>query len=126
MQANELIWMGKRQFTQKARNNQGCDVSVRKSVSQGRTKARFIFRNGVGSVISETEYIQFSIPDARHIYFMSGDHDTGLKMSSQSKGICDNRYVQINKEADADEVVPFVGDFELRFDQECGFYYIQK
>lgn len=126
MKAEDMIWMGKRQFTQKARNNQGCDVSIRKSMCNGKTKARMTIRNGVSGVISETEYLQFSVPDVKHIYFMSGDKDTGLKMSSQDSLVSDNRYVQINKEEDAEEIVPFVGDYDLLFDQECSLYYIQK
>lgn len=126
MKIEDMVWMGKRQFSQKARNNQGCDISIRKSICNGKTKARFIMRNGVADVISETDYVQFSIPDGKHIYFMSGDRDTGLKMTSQDSIVCNNRYVQINKEEDAEALVAFSGDYELRYDQECGLYYVQK
>ena len=123
MKKEELIWMGKRTYTQKARKNACTDVSVRKSVVNGKTKARFIFRNGVGEMVSETEYIQFSIADGKRIYFMTGDENTGLKLTSQDSP---NRYVQINKECDAEELVPFVGDYMIKYDQECGLYNIAK
>jgi len=84
------------------------------------------FRNGAGNVISETDYLQFAVPDSKHIYFMSGDHDTGLKMSSQDSMVCDNRYVLTNKESDAEEVASFVGDYDLKYDEECKLYYIQR
>lgn len=126
MRADELIWLGKRQFSQKARTSQSCDVSIRKSICGGKTKARFILRNGIAKIISETEYLQFSVPDSKHIYFMSGDHNTGLKMTSQDSLISDNRYVQINKETDAEEIITFAGDYDLKYDKECGLYYVKK
>ena len=126
MKAENLLWNGKRHFSQKARNNKGCDVSVSKSVLNGKTTARFIFRNGIAGVVSETDYVQFAVPDAKHIYFMTGSADTGLKMSSSNKNASDNRYVTINKENDAEMVAPFTGDYSLHFDKECGYYYIKK
>ena len=126
MRTEDMLWLGKRQFTQKARNSQKCDVSIRKSFSQDKLKARFIFRNGAGGVVSETDYLQFAVPDSKHIYFMSGDHDTCLKMTSQDSMRCDNRYVLVNKEYDAEEVVSFAGDYNLKYDNECKLYYIQK
>lgn len=126
MKAEELMWMGKRQFTQKARKNQGCDISIKKSYSNNQLKMRFILRNGAANVVSETDYVQFAIPDSKHIYFMTGDHDTGLKMSSQKTMRCDNRYVMINKESDAQKIVKFVGDYDLKYDEECRLYYIHR
>lgn len=126
MKAEELVWMGKRQFSQKARRHQGCDISIRKSISNNKLKARFILRNGCANVVSETEYIQFAIPNAERLYFMTGDHDTGLKMSLQKAMNADNRYVLINKERDAQELVVFAGDYNLRYDSECSLYYIQR
>ena len=120
---DELIWMGKRSFTQKARKNTFSDVSVRKSIVNGKTKARFIFRNGVGEMVSETDYIQFAVVDDKKLYFMTGDENTGLKMTIQDTP---NRYVQINKECDAEVLLPFVGDYMLKYDQECGLYNISK
>ncbi len=126
MRAEDLKWMGKRQFTQKARNHQGCDVSIRKSLSKDKLKIRFILRNGSANVISETDYVQFAVSDTKRIYFMTGTHDTGLKMSAQKTMICDNRYVMINKEIDARELVSFVGDYNLQYDDECRLYYILR
>lgn len=123
MKKEDMMWMGKRSFTQKARKNQGCDISIRKSIVNGKTKARFTIRNGVADIISETDFLQFSITDERRIYFMTGDSDTGLKMSSQSSV---NRYVQINKECDAEELMPFVGDYSLSYDKECELYFISR
>ena|GEM_PF-3933845 len=126
MKTEEMLWMGKRNFTQKARSSQRCDVSIKKSYSQEKLKVRFTFRNGSGGIVSETEYLQFAVPDSKHIYFTSGDHDTGLKLSSQKSMCCDNRYVMVNKESDAEEIVSFVGDYNLKYDDECGLYYIQR
>lgn len=123
MKMDNMVWLGKRQFSQKARKAQGCDVSIRKSLCNGQTKARFTFRNGAGELVSETQYVQFSIPDERHIYFMTGDKDTGLKLSSQNS---DNRYVQINKERDAEELMPFIGDYGLSYDPECRLYFVSR
>ncbi len=123
----DMIWMGKRHFSQKARNRQSCDVSVRKSITQNKVKARFTLRNGLASTISETDYVQYAIhPKLNRVYFKSGDHDTGLKMSSQKKMLCDNRYVTINKEDDAKQLLSFIGDYNIAFDSERGLYYIQK
>lgn len=127
MKLDKMVWMGKRNFSQKARKNNSCDISIRKTIGtdNNRTKARFTIRNGVSQLISETEYIQFSIPDTKHIYFMTGTKETGLKMTSQDKE-SENRYVQINKASDAEELIPFCGDYEIKFDQECQLYYIKK
>ena len=63
MKLEDLSWMGKREFTQKARKSRACDISIRKSISDGKTKVRFIIRNGFYELISDTEFLQFSIAD---------------------------------------------------------------
>ena len=126
MKIDNMIWKGKRNFSQRARTNFSCDISVKSYLSAGKTKARFIIRNGMSALLSETDYLQFSIPDRKHIYFMTGSQNTGLKMTTQDKKEGGNRYVQINKEDDAEELVSFAGDYEICYDKECELYYIQR
>ncbi len=126
MKAENLLWNGKRNFSQKARKSEECDVTITKSIVKGKSKARLTFRNGMASIVSETDYIQFAVPDGRHIYFMSGTKDTGLKLSASGNNSSDNRYVTINKENDAEMVIPFTGDYSINFDKECGYYFIKK
>ena len=57
---------------------------------------------------------------------MTGTSDNGLKMTTTENAKVDNRYVTINRESDAVAILPFAGDYELLFDDECGLYYIQK
>ena len=94
--------------------------------NDGKTKVRFIIRNGFYKLISDTEFLQFSIADRKHLYFMTGTPETGLKITFQDSLVSDNRYVQINKTGDAGKLLPFCGDYEFRFDDECKLYYIQK
>lgn len=130
MKIDNIEWMGKRGFTQKARQTGETDVTITESItSENEHKARFTFRNGVANIVSETDYIQYGIKKEKktvRIYFKTGDKNTGLKLSAPSSNVNDNKYVTINRVSDAEKIIPFAGDYELLHDQECGLYYIQK
>ena len=49
MKLEEMSWMGKREFTQKARKSKACDISIKKSISGGKTKARDHFIGAKGN-----------------------------------------------------------------------------
>lgn len=129
MKDKDIIWYGKRKCSQEARKTGNLDISITESFANNVHKARFIFRNGVSNILSETDYIQYGITKNKRnprVYFMSGTSDSGLKMSITKSSRADNRYVTINRESDAAELLPFTGDYELLYDSECSRYYIQK
>lgn len=129
MKDKDIIWYGKRTCSQKARKTGNLDISITESVVNNIHKARFILRNGVANILSETDYLQYGIAQSKRnsrIYFMTGTSDSGLKMSITKSSRADNRYVTVNRESDAANLLSFVGDYELLFDSECSLYFIQK
>lgn len=129
MKVSNIEWHGKRNCSQRARKTGNMDVTISESRADNIRKARFTFRNGVSNILSETDYVQYGIPNTKkwsRVYFMTGTSDNGLKMSITKSSRKDNRYVTINRESDAAKLLPFVGDYELLYDDECELYYIQK
>ena len=129
MKKEQLLIYGKKKCSQKARKTGALDVTISKSKNADKDTIRFTFRNGVSNVISETDYLQYGLPKGKRVkllYFMTGTHDTGLKMSSSQNAVCDNRYLTIYREDEVKRLEDFIGDYEIHYDTECELYYIAR
>ncbi len=129
MDIHSIQWYGKSNCSQKARKTGGMDVTVSKSICNGKPKVRFTLRNGIYDLVSETDRIQYGMSDKtdpRRIYFTTGTEKNGLKLSATHGSKAEIRYVAINKENEITRLLPFVGDYELSYDDECKLYYIER
>lgn len=129
MKKEQLLIYGKKKCSQKARKTGAMDVTISRSKNAGKDTIRFTFRNGVCNVISETDYLQYALPKGKRfksLYFLTGTHDTGLKMTSSKNAVCDNRYVSIYREDEVKRLEELIGDYELQYDKECELYYITR
>lgn len=129
MDIQSIQWYGKSNCSQRARKTGGMDVTVSKSICKGKPKVRFTLRNGIYDLVSETDRIQYGMSDksdSRRIYFTTGTEKNGLKLSATHKSKAEIRYVAINKKNEIARLLPFVGDYELSYDNECNLYYIER
>ena len=129
MKKEQLQFYGKKRCSQEARKTGAMDVTISRSTNSGKSTIRFTFRNGVSNIISETDYLQYALPKGkRHksVYFMTGTHDTGLKMTASQNAVCDNRYLSVYREDEVKRLEDLLGDYELQYDQECELYYITR
>ena len=106
-----LIWMNKSKKLRKPITSSTVTVS---DVSRG---TNIILRNNCYAGISKTGYIKLAVKNNR-MYFAEATAITGWKMSQKQNS--STRYVQIGK-----KFKQFIGDYDLLWDDNCGYYYIE-
>ena len=129
MDIGKIQWYGKSRFSQRARKTGNLDVTISKGMTLNKPKVRFTLRNSVYELITDTDRIQYGMPNSKRsnrIYFISGTAENGLKLSTTKNSNSETRYVAINKENEVERLIPFIGDYELSYDDECKLYYIER
>lgn len=127
-----LNWMGR---TTKNYPRSNADVTINdvyptKDDKKNGTKARisFTFRNGARRAISENDYVLLAVIKNR-IFFKTGSMNDGFLISSASTNsgiVKDNGYMRVTEKECIEMLKPFIGSYDLKYDQFYELYYIER
>lgn len=99
-------------FPSKADKEAGKNVSI-----------AITFRNHSRHAVTETEYVLMAAVKNR-IFFKTGKQDNGLligKVSTSNNGYLRTRYPEY-----VEQLLPFIGSYDLKYDKFYELYYIEK
>lgn len=116
-------------------NRSDKDISISKVFSSKADKEAgknvniaIVFRNHSRHAVTETQYVLMAVVKNR-IFFKTGEQNNGLligKVSTNCEKSGDNGYLRTRYPEYVEQLLPFIGSYDLKYDKFYELYYIEK
>ena len=128
-EADRMNWMGRTGVKGGVKSTADISISIVYTTMEDkmngvRPKVAFTFRNKSRYAVSKTNHVMIAVVKNR-VFFKTSDENNGFLIGSQSN-TKEHGYLRISHTDYVSRLLPFIGDYELKYDKFYELYYIEK